>query len=555
MDRKTYEQRRRELGLSLTRRDLLIRGVAGMGVLTAAGALGEGALAAVRAGARATVVERATGGTLVFAVDALTGNADPGIFATFGDWMAIDCIARGLTHIDYHTTKVKPALARSWEISKDRRTYRFHLRQGLTFHDGNPVTADDGARSFNRLINPKDPSRPPGTYAIAELGGANVVSSRAISKLEFEIKLKDPDVAFLARLSNPNGVILSAAAIDKYGKKIGNNLVAAGPFKFVSSTPGQSVTLEAFDGYWEGRPVLDKVVLQVLPDPSALTSALQSGSVQASNFIPSSNVPSLSRNKALKVYRPKPYIDIFLQMNARVPLLRDLRVRKAINLALDRKAIVQSAFFGLAQLPAYMVSPPELGYDKSLMKYSTQNMAEAKKLLKQAGAVGKSVNVIHQNILFWPKVGQIVNANLTELGLKVKTQYLDSGTFSARQFDPKNHEISTWQRSAFVPDPDNKLTPLLASGASPAEQITANTLLPTQKKLNQMLTAAREEANVAQRRKLYVELQKFLAEDVMVYSMLANIFTPVAASAKVTNFNADSLGTYRLFLENTGNSG
>src|SRR6266566_4323836 len=167
MDRETYEQSRRELGLSLTRRDVLIRGAAGMGALAASGAFGEGALAAVRAvGARATVLERAKGGALVFAVDALTGNADPGIFATFGDWMAIDCIARGLTHIDYHTTTVKPALARSWEVSKDRRTYRFHLRKGLTFHDGNPVTANDCARSFNRLIHPNDPSRPPGTYAI-----------------------------------------------------------------------------------------------------------------------------------------------------------------------------------------------------------------------------------------------------------------------------------------------------------------------------------------------------------------------------------------------------
>jgi peptide/nickel transport system substrate-binding protein len=556
MDRKTYEKSLRELELGLTRRDLLMRGAAGMGALTAAGAFAGGAAAAIRAGRapRSVFVKDLKGGTLVFAVDALTGNADPGIYASFGDWMAIDCIARGLTHIDYHTTTVKPALAQSWEISKDQRTYRFHLRRGLTFHDGNPVTANDCARSFNRLINSKDPSRPAGTYAIAELGGANVLSARVIGNLEFELKLRGPDVAFLARLSNPNGVILSAAAIDKYGDKIGNNLVAAGPFKFVSSTPGQSVTLEAFDHYWEGRPVLDKVVLQVLPDPSALTSALQGGSVQASNFIPDSNVPVLSANKRLKVYRPKPYIDIFLQMNVKVPLLRDIRVRKAINLALDREAIVKSAFFGLAQLPAYMVSPPELGYDKSLMKYSTQDMAQAKQLLKAAGAVGKSVSVIHQNALFWPKVGQIVNANLTELGLKVKTEYLDTATFSARQFDLKNHELATWQRSAFVPDPDNKLTPLLATGSSPAEQITANTLLPTQKKLNQMLTAARGESNLAKRRKLYIALQKFLAEDVMVYSMLANIYTPVATGSNVASFNADSLGTYRLFLEHTGYS-
>jgi peptide/nickel transport system substrate-binding protein len=558
MDHNAYQRRRLELQ-ALTRRDVLKRGVAGAGIFTAGGFIaacggsragGNGSSGGGSPSTRTTTGKVKQGGTLVFAIDALTGNSDPGIFATFGDWMAIDCIARGLTHIDYHTTEVKPALAEHWDISQNGTIYRFQLRKGLKFHDGNPVTAKDCARSFNRLIDDKDPSRPKGTYAIAELGGTNVRKATAISDTEFELKLGVPDVAFLARLSNPNGVILSEAAIEKYGNRIGNHLVAAGPFEFAQSTPGQSVTLKAFDGYWEGRPPIDKLVLQVLPDPSALASALQGHSVQASNFIPESNAKQLSGS--VHVYEPRPYIDIFLQMNAGVPLLRDLRVRQAINLALDRKAIVSQGFAGLAQEPAYMVAPPELGYDASLKQYSTQDMAKAKQLLREAGAVGKTVSVIHQNLLFWPKVGQIVNSNLQELGLKVKTQFLDSGTFSSRQFDPKGHEIATWQRSAFVPDPDNKLSPLLAGDSSPAQTITQNPLLPTQKELDRMLVAARQETDSGKRGQMYVELQRFLAEKVMVYSMLANIFTPVAAANDLANFNADSLGTYRLFLEKTG---
>lgn len=558
MDRSAYERQRLELQV-LTRREVLRRGAVGVSVLSAGGLLAacggsrdggkdNGSGSDTTSSSGTEKVKR--GGTLVFAIDALTGNSDPGIYATFGDWMAIDCLARGLTHIDYRTTAIKPALAERWEISRSGTTYRFQLRKGLKFHDGRPVTAQDCARSFNRLIDESDPSRPKGTYAIAEIGGTNVRKATAISDTEFEIQLGVPDVAFLARLSNPNAVILSEAAIEKYGNRIGNQLVAAGPFKFVRSTPGQSVTLQAFDDYWEGRPPLDKVVLQVLPDPSALTSALQGGSVQASNFIPESNAKRLSGR--VRVYEPKPYIDIFLQMNAGVPLLRDIKVRQAINLALDRKAIVREGFFGLAQEPAYMVAPPELGYDESLKQYSIQDMAKAKQLLKDAGAVGKTVSVIHQNLLFWPKVGQIVNANLEELGLKVKTQFLDAGTFSSRQFDPKGHEIATWQRSAFVPDPDNKLSVLLAGDTSTAQGITQNTLLPTQKELDRMLVAARQEVNAGKRRQMYIDLQRFLAEKVMVYSMLANIYTPVASANSLANFNADSLGTYRLFLEKTG---
>jgi peptide/nickel transport system substrate-binding protein len=554
MDRETYEQQRAELRRQLTRREVLKLGAMGIGALGFAGFLGScRPQGGGEGGGAGGPVEK--GGTLVFGVDAIQGNFDPGIFATFGDWMAIDCIARGLTHIDYHTTEVKPALAESWEISDDQRTYTFKLRDGLTFHDGNPVTAKDAERSFIRLLDENDPSRPPGTYAIAELGGLNLKEVRAIDDRTFEMVLGVPDVAFLARLSNPNGVILSAAAIDKYGEKIGNNLVGAGPFKLVDATAGEKATLEAFEDYYEGRPPLERVVLQVLPDPSALTSALQSDQVQASNFIPHSSVARFKEGGNLQVYEPKPYIDIFLQMNAGVPLLEDIRVRQAINYALDREAIVQEAFFGLAQLPAYMVSPPELGYDESLRELSTQDMERAKQLLEEAGAVGETVSVIHQNILFWPKVGQIVNSNLEELGLKVETQYLDSGTFSERQFDPEGHEVASWQRSAFVPDPDNKLSPLLAGDSQVTESITQNQLLPTQEELDRRLVEARQETDQQKRQQMYVDLQRFLAEKIMVYSMLAYIYTPVATASNVGNFNADSLGTYRLFLEDTGFSG
>jgi peptide/nickel transport system substrate-binding protein len=554
MDRETYEQQRAELRRQLTRREVLKLGAMGIGALGFAGFLGScRPQGGGEGGGAGGPVEK--GGTLVFGVDAIQGNFDPGIFATFGDWMAIDCIARGLTHIDYHTTEVKPALAESWEISDDQRTYTFKLRDGLTFHDGNPVTAKDAERSFIRLLDENDPSRPPGTYAIAELGGLNLKEVRAIDDRTFEMVLGVPDVAFIARLSNPNGVILSAAAIDEYGEKIGNNLVGAGPFKLVDATAGEKVTLEAFEDYYEGRPLLERVVLQVLPDPSALTSALQSDQVQASNFIPHSSVARFKEGGNLQVYEPKPYIDIFLQMNAGVPLLEDIRVRQAINYALDREAIVQEAFFGLAQLPAYMVSPAELGYDESLRELSTQDMERAKQLLEEAGAVGETVSVIHQNILFWPKVGQIVNSNLEELGLKVETQYLDSGTFSERQFDPEGHEVASWQRSAFVPDPDNKLSPLLAGDSQVTESITQNQLLPTQEELDRRLVEARQETDQQKRQQMYVDLQRFLAEEIMVYSMLAYIYTPVATASNVGNFNADSLGTYRLFLEDTGFSG
>jgi ABC-type transport system substrate-binding protein len=314
------------------------------------------------------------------------------------------------------------------------------------------------------------------------------------------------------------------------------------------------VTLEAFDDYYEGSPKLDAVVLQVLPDPSALTSALQSEQVQASNFLPYTSVSRLKSSGSLRLYEPKPYIDVFVEMNASVPLLSDLKVRQAINYALDREAIIRSLrrarpaagvhdHTRRARLRRVPATPLHAGYGR------------AKQLLGEAGAEGETVSLLAPNILFWPKVGQIVASNLEELGLKVEAEYLDSGTLTSRAFDPEGHELLCSQRSAFVPDPDNKLSPLFAGDSSVTQDTTVADKLPVQKEVDRRLVEARQEDDEQKRAELYTELQTFLVEEQMVRAMLAYIFTPTATAANVAGFNADALGTYRLFLEKTGFSG
>jgi peptide/nickel transport system substrate-binding protein len=538
-----------------TRRQLLKRGAAGASVVSLSGwlaACSRGGNSGDEAKSTNTDAKLKQGGTLVLGVDALTGNSDPGIFATFGDWMVIDLVARGLTHVDYHTPKIQPALAERWEISADGRTYRFQLKQGLKFHDGKPVTARDAQRSFSRLYNEKDPSRPANTYAIAELGGANFKRARAISDSELEIQLGAPDVAFLSRLSNPNAVILSAAAIEKYGNKIGNNLVAAGPFKFVSSQTNQSTTVAAFDGFYGGRPKLDRVVLQVLPDPTSLTSALRQGSAQLSPFIPFSNVKSLQADKNVNVVEGKPYIDIFLVVNAQGKLVDDLDVRHAVSMAIDRQAIVEQAFSGAAQAATGLVSPAELGHVKAgNLPFGQRDVAQAKQLIQRAGAQGKELTIVNQNILFWPRIGQILDQNLREIGLRPKSLYLDEATYNRRQLDG-SYDIAPNQRSAFVADPDNKLSPLLAGDSFVAQSGTRSTKLRPQKELDRRLVAARQEEDQAKRAQMYVDIQRFFAQEMAVLLPMVYISLPIATTSKIGGVNADALGTYRTFLETAG---
>ena len=543
--------------LDLTRRQALQRGAGGLTVLTLPGWLaacggtrGEGDTGDENAEQANAKLKR--GGTLVIAVDALTGNSDPGIFATFGNWMAIDCMARSLTHIDYRSTEAQPAIAERWEVSSDGRTYRFFLREGMRFPDGNPVTAGDAERSFRRLMDEKDPSRPPNVYAIAELGGANIRRVRAVDDLTFEIRLGRRDIPFLGRLANPNGAILSEAAIRKEGKDIGRRLVGHGPYSFTSSKPGESITMEAFDGYFGGRPLADRVVLQVLPDPTALTSALRSASAHISPFVPFSSTVTLKRDPKVAVQSGKRFTTVFLFANVGVPLLADPRVREAINLSLDRDTIVRQAFSGQAQPPAGLVPPPTPGYDKALERFSRQDVERARALIQEAGAEGKQVEILNQNILFWPRLGQIVERNLRDIGLAARSLYLDEATYNERQFDPKGHELAVNQRTQFVPDPDDMLSPLLTSDSFVNQTGTQHFRLDSQAELDERLAAALTETDEEARRKLYVDLQRFLAEEVNVFFPLAYVGLPVTSSTKVGGVNTDAFANYRTFVEKTG---
>jgi peptide/nickel transport system substrate-binding protein len=487
-------------------------------------------------------------GTLVFAVDELTGNSDPGTFTSFGNWMVIDCVARGLTHIDYRSTEVQPALAESWTVSDDQLTYTFAIREGVTFHDGNALTARDFERSWRRLFDEDDPTRAPNTYAGAELGGDNVTGFRAVDDRTFEVVLAQPDVAFLARCSNPNSVALSSAAIEAQGQAIGDQLVGTGPYRFVSFQEGQSVTLERFEDYWEGAPEVSRVVFQILPDPSSLVSALSSGSVNASCFAPVSNIERLGQS-GLVVAEAEPYIDIFLGMNAGSAALSDLRVRQAVNLCLDRQAVVDTVFSGAAALPAGLISPAELGYDEGLRELSTQDLGRGSALLAEAGAQGREVRVLVRNQLFWPTVGQVVEQNLTALGLVPRMEYLDPSSVGER-LDAGDVDIFLDQRSAFVPDPDNKLTPLLAGDSFVNEKQTQHYRdATTQARLDELLVAARGEPDETRRAALYVELQRYFAENIMVLAMLAYRYLPTVTAPGVEGINADALGTYRAFFE------
>jgi ABC-type transport system substrate-binding protein len=550
-----------ELGLQLTedgafrvmtRRDALKAVAILAGTVAGAPAvLGDLAQAAVRqAGAK-------RGGTLTFAVDGLTGNLDPGIYTTFGGIMGTNLVGKCLTFEPYHTwtgARPRPALATSWEHSKDFRTYRFHLRRGVKFHDGNTLTAHDCVRSFTRLMNAKDPSRPPGTYAIVEIGGSNIKSVRAIGDHEFEVRLGVADVVLPVRFGRYNSTILSAAAIEKYGKDIGTKMITAGPFRTAEYVPNQGMRFRAFQNYYEGKPLLDEVFLQIIPDSATLSSSLRNGSLDASSFVAFSDLPTFKKDSRFVVDTPPPIICFFLGQNLRSPVLSDIRVRQAINYAIDRQAINQAALFGYGYNPKQLagyIPPPVLGHDPSLRSYSTQNLDKARALLAQVGKV-PTIRFHTSNVGIWPRAGQVIVENLKAIGFSIQAEYVDPGTDTARIFDPKGHDLFLNNRGGALADPDSWATTNESTSGIWDAWWGVPTVLPNlQKRLDKIIFQARQISDPAKRERLYRAYQQILMKEVVGITVLAYHPQVTVKSTKVKNLDGTALDAWALYAQKT----
>jgi peptide/nickel transport system substrate-binding protein len=494
--------------------------------------------------------------TLVFALPALVGNLEPHTWVGFGDTVHVmDTVARGLTHMDFSDPLPQPAVAEGWEISDDGLTYDFTIREGLTFHDGTPLDAAAVLRTFQRMIDTEDATRPDLSFALDNLGGNNVLGFEAPDDRTFRIRLANRDAAILGRLSRPDMVIVSPAALEAHGREIGLHLSSCGPYRITSMTPNERVVLEAFEGFYKGKPAVERMVMQVIPEAVAQMTALAGGDLNVTNLIPHSNVDRLEAVPGIRIEQSAAFISAMLAMNISRPALSDIRVRRAINLGIDREAAVREAFFGKAEVPGYVTPAAEQGYAPDHQRHSAFDPAAARALLEEAGAIGAEISLISENSGFWPRLGQVVERSLNDIGLRVTTEYLDSGTFNGRLFDRDAHELAFLQRSAFFPDPDGRFSPLFKSGTAGADLITAQSDLPEQARLDALIDAANAEIDPEARGQIFVEINDYMADEILPVAAVVNTFLPVAVSQNVEGVNANALGTYRTFLEGAAFTG
>jgi oligopeptide transport system substrate-binding protein len=324
---------------------------------------------------------------------------DPSNVETTGSFAIVRDLFEGLTAFDGHG-KVVPGIAQSWQ-RVDATTWTFKLRPGAQWSDGQPVTADDFVYSWRRFLDPKTAATIASTSGVLLLNGAAILEgrmapsalgARAVDKLTLEVRTSVPAPFLPDVVATPQFSPLPRAAIEKFGKawtKPGN-LVGDGAYVLKDWQVNSKVVLEKNPRYWDAANVtLTRVTYLAVEDPNADLKLYQSGENDMMQILPAGAFEAMSRQLP-KDLRNGPLLGLrYYSMNNKDPLLKDVRVRKALSMVIDRD-ILAAKVTADGQLPAYglyiqgLDGADVVAYDWAAWPMS-QRVAEARRLLAEAG--------------------------------------------------------------------------------------------------------------------------------------------------------------------------
>lgn len=335
--------------------------------------------------------------SIVWAVYTTPVTLDPIFTFTYPENTAVSLMCEALLR-QAPTGSLEPGLATL--STPNPTTMVFTIRPGAKFWDGHPVTSTDVVYSLERAANPSLGGFYSGTFKV-------VKSITATSPRVVTITLTQPDYFFSGLLSGMPGVVIEKSYAQKEGKNYGTpagGIMCTGAYKFKSWTPGVGVTAVANPHYWQAgvKAKVKQILIKGESTASALTSAMLTGSVQGyyALAIPKALLAKLESSSAVKVYFGPSYVTSGLVVSTLHGPLGNLKVRKALTLALDRKGLIKSLYSGAAQVPRFFSNPGTFGYGKSVFAKAykktpplRQTLNKAKKLIQQAGATGKTITI------------------------------------------------------------------------------------------------------------------------------------------------------------------
>jgi peptide/nickel transport system substrate-binding protein len=320
--------------------------------------------------------------------------------------------------------RIEMALAESIESSKDALTWTVRLRDGVEFHNGKTLAAEDVVFSLNRIIDPKNPQANAVSFASIAPGGVSAIDKRTV-----RIKLHTPDMSLLENLSNyANGVVPVG-----YDPK---KPVGTGPYKLVSFEPGQQSVFTRHPNYWRpDQPKTEELVIIDFPDDTARVNALLGGQVDAIDQLPVSLIRVVQADPSLRVLEAQTGAFLPFTMRVDQPPFDDVRVRQAFRLIVDRKQMVEQVLSGHGVVANDLYGRYDPAYNHALPQRE-QNIAQARALLKEAGhGNGLTVELVTSDVAAGLVEAASVFVEQAKLaGVTVKLRKVDPGVFYGDQY-------------------------------------------------------------------------------------------------------------------------
>ncbi|MCA3560842.1 MAG: ABC transporter substrate-binding protein [Aestuariivirga sp.] len=358
---------------------------------------------------------------------------DPQVGYDWQNWSVIKSIFDGLMDYKPGTTELEPDLAESYTVSDDGLTYTFTLRDGVKFHNGRPMTSSDVKYSFERAVNPATQS-PGGGYFGMIAGYDDVAGGKATTLSGIEtpddktviFKLTRPDATFLHLMAINFGYVVPKEEVEKAGADWGKNPVGTGAFKFVEWVPGQSIKLERNKDYYKpNTPYLDAITFEFGQDPTVAVLRLKKGEIDiVGDGIPPAQFAELTAdpaNKDLIVVGDQLQTG-YVTMNVTQPPFDNIKVRQAVNMAINKDRIVR--LINNRAAPANQPLPPAMpGYnpDNKGFAYDPEG---AKKLLAEAGVGEINTELYVMNVDPNPRIAQAIQQDLAAVGIKAEIRSL-----------------------------------------------------------------------------------------------------------------------------------
>jgi peptide/nickel transport system substrate-binding protein len=442
-----------------------------------------------------------SGGELVAAISAEPDQLDPHKTTAYASFQVLENVYDTLVQPD-ENLDMAPALAESWETSDDQLTWTFSLRDGVTFHNGDELTADDVVYSYNRIIDEELAN----AYRFAA-----IESVEAVDDLTVEITVKEPAPNLLAQIGAFKGMAIVHEENVTSGD-VTRNPIGTGPFKMENYRSGDSITLTANEDYWGDAPDLGSVRYTFVSEPSVALANLQSGEVQWTDNLPPQQVESLEGGDDLEIGRvPSNDYWYFATNQVRKPF-DDPRVRQALAWAIDREAITEAAKFGLATVNQTAI-PETSAWYYDYAPYE-QDADRARQLLQQAGAGNLSIDMMVTNE--FPETiqaAQVMAAQLDEVGVNLNIRTEDFATWLDEQSQGNFDAFMLgWLGNI---DPDDYYYSQHHSSGSNNYQKYENP------ELDDLLDRARTETDEDARKDLYDQAAKIIVDDAS-YTYLYN---------------------------------